>query len=561
MAKFQRREDCCQILARCLCRQPRGPEPERPAHSRRPLLVADHGTLRQPLVAVDSVTTRIMKKNNVSNVRLLFLVLALTLLAGCCGVCGSRQHAIVPLSAENLNLIFVVSADLAYHAPGDVDPDTANLTNQGFQRSLQMATFLKQQVLGARNVNGIYALSPMTHPQTANNYPDMAAIGSIQQFALLNQIKLFVDAKGSTYTGNSYPINAAYGPGSVPDGVSVPTAYCPDCTGLDFNNTNGNNDTLVSDLIKTADKRPGYYVFSAPWETISALMANINSQHRYHLNLPATYMGPNYVYAISIPSSGSASLVTYNSNLNPSATSPVLPSPVARATCTRTLQPSFSTVRTEGVHGVVIPSNTNTTQRMYIVRHAEAHPDPESRFEDGNFVAAGQWRALALAKALRGKISPTTVYSIDPAQWFKVYGTLNVSYVRPSLTILPYVIDNNLPYSLVSNFQIGIKPTDALVAKATSDFFFTGGKFSNQTVLLAWESGHIRPFINALLSSYGGNKLPLLPTAGPPLGGWPQSDYDTIWTITLDAQGNLTIDNDLCEGIDSTKLPATAPQF
>jgi hypothetical protein len=42
---------------------------------------------------------------------------------------------------------------------------------------------------------------------------------------------------------------------------------------------------------------------------------------------------------------------------------------------------------------------------------------------------------------------------------------------------------------------------------------------------------------------------------------WPQSDYDTIWTVTLDAKGNVTVNNALCEGIDSSKLPAAAPLF
>jgi hypothetical protein len=31
--------------------------------------------------------------------------------------------------------------------------------------------------------------------------------------------------------------------------------------------------------------------------------------------------------------------------------------------------------------------------------------------------------------------------------------------------------------------------------------------------------------------------------------------------VELDAQGNLTVDDALCEGIDSTKLPSTAPLF
>jgi hypothetical protein len=53
-----------------------------------------------------------------------------------------------------------------------------------------MATFLQQQVLETQNVTGIYALEPMTHLQTANNYPDMAALETIQQFAMLNRITL-----------------------------------------------------------------------------------------------------------------------------------------------------------------------------------------------------------------------------------------------------------------------------------------------------------------------------------------------------------------------------------
>jgi hypothetical protein len=125
-----------------------------------------------------------------------------------------------------------------------------------------------------------------------------------------------------------------------------------------------------------------------------------------------------------------------------------------------------------------------------------------------------------------------------------------------------------LPYYLASNFLLSVEPLDTVVAQNTSDFFFThsnryGVNLSNQTVLLAWESGHIRPFLNALLASYGGNPpvLPTLATADLEKGGWPHADYDTIWTVRLDATGNLTVDNALCEGIDSAKLPATAPQF
>ena len=101
---------------------------------------------------------------------------------------------------------------------------------------------------------------------------------------------------------------------------------------------------------------------------------------------------------------------------------------------------------------------------------------------------------------------------------------------------------------------MGTDPNDAPAAQQTIDFLFANGNLSNQNVLLAWESGHIKPFINALLTRYGGN-----PTLLPPV--WPRQDYDTIWRLTFDAQGNLTVDNALCEGIDSTKLPTKAPQF
>jgi len=142
-----------------------------------------------------------MNKTNV--VGLLFPTLALTLLAGCG---SSGQPTPAPLSAGNLNLIFVVSEDLAYQASGDVNPKTANLTNQGLQRSLLMATFLQQNVLGALNVTGIYALEPMTHLQTAGNYPDMIGLETIQQFAMLNQITLSSDQYGGTpLAGQSYP--------------------------------------------------------------------------------------------------------------------------------------------------------------------------------------------------------------------------------------------------------------------------------------------------------------------------------------------------------------------
>ncbi len=490
--------------------------------------------------------------NKTSLVWLMFLVLALTLLTDCGGSPDPPTPA--PLSADNLNLIFVVSEDLPYQAPGDINTKTANLTNQGLQRSLLMATFLQQQVLGTQNVTGIYALEPMTHLQTANNYPDMVALETIQQFAMLNQVILSSDQNGGTpYAGQSYPINASYADGPVPAGVVTPSQFCGNCQGLDFNDQQGDNEVLLTTIVK--NNPPGFYIFSAPWETVSALVANINKLENYNLALPASYISPNFIYAISITPSGSASLVTYDSHLTPPSTYPVLPPPpLVNTPCTA--QTHFSITVTGGQNGAVIPAGINTNETLYFIRHADAHPKPY--WDDNNYVGAGQWRALDLPNALLGKVSPAQVYSIDPGQFGA--GSLsssrdhNWSTVAPALTAEPYAIANNLPYKLVTSFEVS-DPQAA--AQPTSDFFFfiDGGKFSNQTVLVAWAFQFIQPTIAALLTSYNAGQLT------PPSDVWPSDDYDTIWTVKLDAHGNLTVSNAMCEGLDSAALPATPPYF
>jgi len=444
-----------------------------------------------------------------------------------------------PLSPDNLNLIFVASEDLAYHASGDVSSSTANLTGKGLQRSLLMASFLQQDVLGMQNVTSIYALQPMTHLQTASSYPDMAALETIQQFAMLNQISLPADSEGvDALTANSYPLNASYGLDS-PSDVATPFPFCLECQGLDFSDTGGDNEELVGNILGL--KVPGFYVFSAPWETVSNLLTNIDQENEYKLALPSSYKGPNYIYAISVTPSGSASLVTYNSNVTPPETYPTLPSPgIATSACSA--QQPFTITAAGG-----ISKGMNTGETVYMVRHADAHP--QGYWEDGNYVAAGQWRALDLPNALSGKISPTQVYSIDPSQVIPDPATHSYwSYVRPSLTVEPYAIAKGLPYHLVPTIEL----IDPDAAQQTSDFFFKNPTFSGQTVLLGWEHNHIPPTIDALLASYSSTKT---------APSWPSDDYDSIWTVTIDAKGNLTVDNALCEGIDSAQLPATPPRF
>ena len=71
-----------------------------------------------------------------------------------------------------------------------IDPVTANLTSQGLQRTLPMGSYRHRQVLGNENVTAICALEPMTHLQTANQFPDLVPLEAIQQFAMLNSVML-----------------------------------------------------------------------------------------------------------------------------------------------------------------------------------------------------------------------------------------------------------------------------------------------------------------------------------------------------------------------------------
>jgi hypothetical protein len=284
------------------------------------------------------------------------------------------------------------------------------------------------------------------------------------------------------------------------------------------------------------------------------LMANINRREGYQLTLPAHYISPNYIYAISIPPSGSASLVTYNSGVNPSNNYPALPAGGIVNTVCLPVQTNttFQKTVTGGVGSAVVPAGINTNETLYFVRHAEAHPTPW--WEDGNYDGAGQWRALDLPNALYGKIHPNLVYSIDPAQVISGAESASgsfYSYVRTNTTVLPYAIANNLPYNLAASFEMAAQNPPALATEA-ADFFFFGGQFTNQSVLVGWEHDHIAPTINALLAEYHGGQTV------PP---WPGNDYDTVWTVKLDAHGNVSVDNLTCEGISSSALPRTPPQF
>jgi hypothetical protein len=160
----------------------------------------------------------------------LFLALGLTLFIGC----GAASNPVAPVP--------VTPAPLA---AGDINPDTASLTAQGPQRTLLLAPYLQQRVLGSHNVSDRCAMEAMAHLQTTRNCQDMSAIETIQQFASVNQVTQSGHAvphvavhhdqpysdMGSTMgstTGSRFAMKTSYYPtsyypGSQPAGVVAPS--------------------------------------------------------------------------------------------------------------------------------------------------------------------------------------------------------------------------------------------------------------------------------------------------------------------------------------------------
>jgi len=453
-------------------------------------------------------------------------------------VSGEHNSTTEPLSSSDINLIFVVSPDVNYSDKGDVHESTANLTNQGLNRSLKLASYLKQTVLGDNNVTRIYALQPISYIQ--NGHPYMASLSFIQQFAMLNPTTLSI-SDSNTLTAYSTPIKVSYSPHGLPTQSVNLEEYNQSLAGLSFGDINGSNELVTSDIVSA--KKAGYYVFSAPWQTTIGVMEKVKKKYGYNIELPSKFQSSNTIYAIAIKADDtkSATLKTYKADIVPDTSYPTLPKQIAtNVPCSSTYFDYNATMPKN--------SNINKNQTVYFIRHAEAHPDGTS-WDDGNYIATGQWRSLLLPTALEGKIEPSMVVSTDPSQIIGAEYSDNASYVRPSLTAQPYAIANNLPFYVI----YGSLWSDV---GATIEHLFYDNSLSGKTVLVAWEHWHIELVAESFLSS---SHYFDKPSSSYPK--WGYDDYDSIWTFTLDGDGNLNVKNNLCEGIDSSELPILAPIF
>ncbi|MEN1833953.1 hypothetical protein AAIM60_13790 [Pseudomonas lijiangensis] len=192
-----------------------------------------------------------------------------------------------------------------------------------------------------------------------------------------------------------------------------------------------------------------------------------------------------------------------------------------------------------------------TEQKVYLVRHVEAHPS--GNFENGNYVCRGQWRALGANARLSEimKRKPDYVFTSSPDNIIGCNGTC--SYIRPSMTVAPFAIEHDLPLTL-ADFQWNdpIDLAQALFNRASPHF---SRAEHGSAILVGWEHANIEKAVKYLLTDMYRN-----PDAAAQVPAWSFEDYDSVWELATDKQGNLTFSN-TCEAIPTTALPSTCPAF
>ncbi|WP_143569711.1 hypothetical protein [Tenacibaculum agarivorans] len=258
-------------------------------------------------------------------------------------------------------------------------------------------------------------------------------------------------------------------------------------------------------------------------------------------------------------SSGRYILNYFNDGINPKSEYPDIKIP--RTKCCPNLP---VTLRTS------VPTSSDSftpykNQTVYFIRHAEAHPG--GHFENGNYVCRGEWRALGantiLYNIMDGK--PDYIFSSNPTQLIDGY-----SYVRPSLTIAPFAIQYGLPITLASfEWYESESLANALFNKKSKYF----NHKDNQTIIVCWEHGNLRASVISVFEELykvqiATNKHCYCETRreNPKPGGntiitcWRGDNYDSVWILKTDNEGNLTFAN-TCEHIPTEKLPTSCPIF
>ncbi len=326
----------------------------------------------------------------------------------------------------------------------------------------------------------------------------MAAVESIEPFALLNNLGVKTQSlnQGSASTYNS-------------------PAY------------------FVQNIL--ANQARGIYIMAMPDSVMQAIVKNLTGS-------TISKQDPSH-YVVLSGHTGAFRVDTYSDHIQPSAQYPAI-SLTQHSACPQ----SPVTIK------VKKPAHLKAyaSQSVYFVRHVEAHPN--GNFENGNYVCQGQWRALG-ANAILLKImkdrKPDYVFTSDPSNI--IDGGAAYSYIRPALTIAPFAIQHDLPLTLAPfQWQDAEDLAEALFNKESP--YFQGRK-AGASILVPWEHVHIEASVKYLLGTlYKDSK------AASNIPTWSFQDYDTVWELSTDKNGDLEFKN-TCEGVSTESLPTTCPAF
>ncbi len=439
-------------------------------------------------------------------------LLLVVIIQGCAQGVGNSTASSSPIviNPNNLNFIFVQSFE-----PNE---GNNNLSVTGFNHSLEFGQLL--DALTSGSVSAILTLDPWQ--QLVQGYPNMAPIQSIENYAVLTGSGIFsvLPTTIGSYYNPIYPSIAYY------------------------------IEEIIGQTAQVPVPKHGNFVIALPREQINLTLAQLSQNPNLYFSFePIEKNNYHQFIVLSINDVANATATTYNDgivssplypNLNLNTTASCLESPV-----------SFT------LHGAV-PPNMNKNETVYLIRHVEAHP--VYAFDNGNYVCQGQWRAIGSVDKLQeimGQL-PDQVYSSDPGDPTNscTIGTPFLpiescpTYVRPSLTVNPFVIKNKMSLNLVPESSFNWNNYESMAT-----FFFQGGQFNDQTILVSWEHGTIESMVNYLVGTIYGQ-----PQATSLIPVWQGNDYDTVWKLELSRDGQLTFSN-TCEGISSASLPLACPLF
>lgn len=404
-------------------------------------------------------------------------------------------QSIPPLNSNAWNFVFVQSFE-------EDSVVANNLSVQGLNHSFLFGQLLNTVTAGKiGHVRQIYTMNPQS-----GSGQSMATLQSIEPYALLNNLSIthLLVSQGDRTVYNS-------------------PAY------------------IISNIL--SNQPQGHYIIAMPVAMINNTIEALTSP----TSSPAKITPGNYnQYAVLTVENGNTTVTTYDDNLKPGRSYPdIRLAKTPHYQCPQTPV----TITAKKPQSSTMPLNTNQT--VYFIRHVEAHPT--STFENGNYVCQGAWRALGANKILRDKMNGIPEYILSTNPENLIACDKACSYIRPSLTISPFAIENHKNVELAA-FQWNDAPTLASTI-FTQGSPYSSKKFNHSTMLVAWEHVHIEAAIQYLFATIYDN-----PEAAKKVPSWSYTDYDTIWKLSTDAKGNVTFSN-TCEGVDTNALPSTCPAF